>query len=555
MINIRNMRKLPGIHSLIAAFILALLSCTQQGEQRENIFRYNESKGIPTLDPAFARNQTIIWPVNQLFNGLVQLDADLNVNPCIAHSWEVSGEGRIYTFFLRGDVFFHDDPAFPDGKGRKVSASDFVYSLNRITDPQTASPGAWIFNSLERNPENDFTGLKALEDSILRIWIKRPFPAFLGLLSMPYCSVVPGEIVQHYAGEFRRHPVGTGPFRFQTWREDEKLVLLKNEAYFEVGLNGERLPHLDAVNISFTRDKQSEFMEFMMGRLDFLSGVHPVYKDEMITRNGILNPVYNDRIKMISQPYLNTEYLGFLLDPGTEASAGSPVLNKKIRQAINCGFDRAKMMKFLRNSVGTPAIAGFIPEGMPCFQEGEVRGYDYDPDRARTLLAEAGYAGGEGLPAITLTTTSDYLDLCEYIQHELSDLGIRLDIEVNSGAAFRNRVAYSQLTFFRGSWIADYPDAENYLSLFYSPNFSPSGPNYTHFRHSGYDSLFEEAINTGDREMRHEMYRHLDQMVMDESVVVPLYYDQVIRFVPLELQGFGSNPMNLMNLKNAYWSK
>lgn len=540
---------------LLLFTLLILSTCSGQMDRRENIFRYNESKGIPTLDPAYARNQTIIWPVNQIFNGLVQLDDKLNVLPCIARSWEISENGRVYTFHLRDDVYFHDHILFPGGEGRKVTAGDFVYSLGRITDPVTASPGAWIFNNLDRRAENSYSGFKALDDTTLRIWIRQPFPAFPGILSMPYCSVVPKEIVEHYGQDFRRNPVGTGPFYFKAWREDEKLVLRRNEHYFEKDKSGRRLPYLDAVNITFTRDKQSEFMEFMMGRLDFLSGIHPVYKDELLTRDGNLNPLYGGRIRMISQEYLNTEYLGFLLDSAAEAVRGSPLLDLRVRQAINWGFDREKMMKFLRNNIGVPADAGFIPEGMPSFEKEAVRGYFFSPDRSRALLIEAGYPGGLGLPEITLTTTSDYLDLCEYIQHELSTIGIRLRVEVNTGAAFRNRMANSQLEFFRGSWIADYPDAENYLSLFNSSNFSPSGPNYTHYSNPLYDSLFQQAMLTRAEPDRYRIYHSLDQMIMDEAVIVPLYYDRVVRFVPAGLEGLGSNPMNLLDLKKAYWSE
>ncbi|MCK4749981.1 MAG: ABC transporter substrate-binding protein, partial [Bacteroidales bacterium] len=486
--------------------ILLLASCSKSTQVRQNIFRYNESKGITTLDPAFARNQTIIWPVNQIFNGLVQLDEDLNVLPCIAQSWECSEDGKVYTFYLRRDILFHDHASFPGGKGRQVVASDFVYSMNRIIDPDLASPGAWIFNAVDRHAENSMNGFQAVSDTVFRIFLKEPFPAFPGLLTMPYCSVVPREAVEMLGDDFRREPVGTGPYRFRYWKEDEKLVLVKNECYFERDWQGNRLPYLDAVNISFTRDKQSEFMEFMMGRLDFLSGVHAVYKDEMIMRNGSLNPEYEDRVKMISQPYLNTEYLGFLLDPDMEAANGSPVLEKKIRQAINYGFDREKMMKYMRNNIGRPASSGFVPRGMPSFSQESVMGYTYDPDRARELLSQSGYPMGKGLPSITLTTTSDYQDLCEYIQHELYEIGIVLNIEVNTGAAFRDRMANGQLEFFRGSWIADYPDAENYLSLFYSRNFSPAGPNYTRFRDPFYDRLFEDALGVGEDELRYRLY-------------------------------------------------
>jgi oligopeptide transport system substrate-binding protein len=537
---------------IIPVFAL-ILSCSGDGQTRINIFRYNESKGIPTLDPAFARNQTIIWPVNQLFNGLVQLDDKLHVRPCIAHRWEISGDGKVYTFYLRGDVFFHDHPHFRDGQGRAVTAADFVYSMNRIIDDKLASPGAWIFHSVDRLAPAGLNGFEAVDDTTLRIRLTRPFPAFLGILSMPYCHVVPHEVVEKLGPDFRKDPVGTGPFRFKYWREDEKLVLVRNEKYFERDTAGERLPYLDAINISFTRDKQSEFMEFMMGRLDFLSGLHPVYKDELITRGGKLNPAYTGRIKMITEPYLNTEYLGFLVDPEQEAVQFSPVLIREVRQAINMGFDRRKMMRFLRNNIGSPAGAGFIPVGLPSYNAEEVKGYSYDPDMARELLAKAGYPNGSGLERITLTTTSDYQDLCEYIQHELSEVGIHLDIEVNTGASFRNRMANSRLEFFRGSWIADYPDAENYLSLFYSRNFSPTGPNYTHFSHPVYDRLFEETLMILDDSTRYTKYQELDRMIVREAVIVPLYYDQVVRFIPKGLSGLSSNPMNMLHLKHAFW--
>lgn len=539
---------------LIAILSFLLISCSQNVQERKNIFRYNESKGIPTLDPAYARNQTIIWPVNQLFNGLLQLTDNLELRPCIAHSWECSPDGTVYSFYLRDDVYFHDHSCFPGGKGRTVKASDFVFSLNRIIDPEIASPGSWIFNVLDRQAPNSVNGFEAVSDTILKIYLSTPFPAFPGLLTMPYCSVLPEEATEFLGESFRKEPVGTGPFRFQYWREDEKLVLLRNDNYFEEDEEGNKLPYLDAVNVSFTRDKQSEFMEFMMGRLDFLSGMHAVYKDEMITRSGKLNPEHADRITMIGQPYLNTEYLGFLLDPDLEIVRGSPTLNKNIRRAINYGFDRDKMMRFLRNNIGTPANSGFVPIGMPSFSREKVPGYHYNPDYARELLSEAGYPMGEGLPEITLTTTSDYQDLCEYIQHELSEIGISLNIEVNTGASFRDRMANGQLMFFRGSWIADYPDAENYLSLFYSKNFSPSGPNYTHFFQPAYDSLFEKALHTLDDSARYCIYQQMDRMIIDEAAIVPLYYDQVVRFIPKDLNGLGSNPMNLLNLKRASWN-
>ncbi|MGE0088313.1 MAG: ABC transporter substrate-binding protein [Bacteroidales bacterium] len=524
--------------------LLSIFSCSNSSEINtdKRIFRYNESKGISTLDPAYAKSQVLIWPANQLFNGLVQIDNQLHVNPSIAKSWKISDEGKTYTFYLRTDVYFHDNELFKGEKGRNVIASDFVYSLNRITDPAIASPGAWIFNNLTEN------GISAINDSTLQIKLKSAFPAFLGLLTMQYCSVVPKEIVEHYGNDFRSHPVGTGPFQFKLWKENEKLVLVKNPSYFEKDSVGNALPYLDAISVRFISDKQSEFLEFLKGNIDFISGVSTANKDELITKSGNLNPAYADRIKMIHQPYLNTEYLGFLVDSSKYSNKSHPLLNKKVRQAINYGFDRTKMMKYLRNNIGTPAINGFIPQGLPAFSDTIIY-YDYNPDKVRNLLKEAGFQNGEGLIPITLTTTSDYLDLCEYIQQQLSEFGITIKIDVITGATYREMVASSKVEFFRGSWIADYPDAENYLALFYSKNFSPSGPNYTHYGNSEFDNLYKKSFTTTDDNKRYEIYRQMDHLIMEDAAVVPLFYDQVILFVNRDIKGLESNPMNLLNLK------
>ena len=538
--------------SFIFLFALLLFGCTQDFNQSEagSVFRYNESKGIAGLDPAFARNQTLIWPVNQLFNGLVQMDDSLNVIPCIASKWEVQENGHTYTFYLRTDVNFHDNHVFPDSLGRKVSARDFEYSFSRILDPEVASPGIWIFEKLAPSPDHPL-GFKAINDTVFKIWLKEPFIPFLGMLTMPYCSVVPEEAVQFYSKDFARNPVGTGPFVFKLWREDEKLILLKNPKYFEKDKEGISLPYIDAVSISFIKDKQSEFLEFMKGNLDFLNSIHPSYKDVLLTRSGQLNPEFEDRLVLITQAYLNTEYFAFLIDSSISEAKLSPVSSIYVRKAINYGFNREKMMKYLRNNLGTPALSGFIPEGLPSYNPDKVKGYSYNPDTARYFLNKAGYKGGKGLPVIRLTTTSDYLDICEYIQFELAEIGINIEIDVATGASFRNKVANSNLVFFRGSWIADYPDAENYLSLFYSGNFSPSGTNTSHFTNKKYDDLYKKSLQTLDASERIVICQQMDSMIIESAAIVPLYYDKVIRFVPITLTGLGSNPLNLLILKTV----
>jgi len=548
----KKQRIIRSCQIVISILLVSLIfySCKPKiKNQDKTVFKYNESSGIGTLDPAFARDQAVIWACNQLYNGLVQLDDSMNITPSIAKSWEITENGTLYTFHLRNDVYFHQTEFFDFSIPRKVIASDFVYSFSRILDPETASPGKWVFAVIDTNISGkpDF---KAPNDSTFSIKLSKTFPPFLGILTMQYCSVVAREVVEKYGKDYRNHPVGTGPFQFKYWKEGVKLVLTKNPTYFEFFQN-QRLPFIDAVAITFIVDKQSVFMEFVKGNLDFQSGIDASYKDELLTSSGTLNLKYKNKFKLLTQPYLNTEYLGFLVDETKSNSSTNPLMKREVRQAINYGFDRVKMIRFLRNNIGTAARSGIVPQGLPSFDTALVKGYSYQPQKALDLLAKAGYPKGKGMPPITLSASASYLDLCQYIQHELSKIGIEVKIEVNPPATQREMISQSKLTFFRGSWIADYPDAENYLSLFYSKNFCPNGPNYTHYKNAMFDLLYEKSQNEVNDSLRYIMYQKMDNLLMEDAPVVILYYDQVVRLVQNNIDGLGNNAMNLLSLKKV----
>ncbi len=521
----------------VVVVLMILHSCSKNtSSQSHLIFRYNEHSNIPTLDPAFARNPQIIWPTNQLFNGLVQLDDSLNVQPDIAKRWTFVDSTCTFYFTLRDDVYFHKNEVFGDEGTRRVTAYDFEYSFSRLTDPKVASPGSWVMNNVESyNAEND---------SVFRIVLKRPFPPFLGMLGMRYLSVVPKEAVDFYGSEFRRNPVGTGPFQFKLWEENVKLVLRKNPLYFETDENGEQLPYLEAVAVTFLPDKQSEFLQFAQGKIDFVSGLDNSYKDEIITTTGALQEKYKDRVELITAPYLNTEYLGFFMD------ADTPEIQSKIlRQAVNYGFDRRKMVTYLRNGMGIPANHGFIPKGLPGFDA--IEGYNYNPDKARELIEQYKMETGDSEPEIVIGTNSQYLDICEYIQRELEKLGVAVTIDVMPPSTLRQMKSSGELDIFRASWIADYPDAENYLSLYYSRNFTPNGPNYTHYKNAVFDSLYVAALNVSDIDERKLLYTRMDSIVVADAPVIPLYYDMAIRFVNKDVSGLGINPQNFLVLKRV----
>ncbi len=529
--------------------ILFLQSCDNGNKNNldKQIFRYNEASGIVTLDPAFARDQAHLWICNQLYNGLVQLDDSLNVKPSIAHGWEISNDGKTYTFFIRNDVFFHDDPVF-NGKRRKVTARDFVYSFKRLASPATASPGSWVFANVEG--DNNNKRFIAVNDSVLKIILNKPFPPFLGILTMQYCSVIPHEAVEYYGDDFRKHPVGTGPFYLKNWVENIKLVLRKNPNYFEYDKD-KRLPYLDAVSISFLSDKMTAFLQFTQGKFDFLSGIAPSYKDEILDKQGNLRSKYRDKINLLKCPYMNTEYLGILVDTAVKNGKMSPLRLKAVRKAIQYGFDRKKMVAFLRNGIGIAGNKGIIPAGFPAFDKNAGYGYFYAPDSSCKLLRQAGFTQNNPVPPVTLFTTSEYVDLCKFIQSQLEDVGITVELNVLPPASMRDMKANQKLDFFRASWIADYPDEENYLSLFYSKNFAPAGPNYTHFSNPVFDSLYNISMSVLDTKTRTTLYRQMDSIVMEESPVVILYYDEVLRFVNKRVKGMTINPVNLLNLKKV----
>ena len=543
----------------LVALVFLTAGCGQRQSDEENlaIFKYNESAGILTLDPIYAKDLPHIWACNQVFNSLVAFDDQMNLVPMVAKSWDISEDGLVYTFHLRDDVRFHEDTCFKvkaevpelvpepvEGRegttSRIVTAQDFVYSFNRVVDKQLNSPGLWIFSSVKH--DDDQYAFTALDDTTFQIGLSKPFPPFLGILSMTYASVVPHEAVEYYGDDFRSHPVGTGPFKFQYWKENVKLVFRKNPNYFERDEAGERLPYIDAVSISFLIDKQVAFLEFIKGKFDFMSGIDARYKDELLTYDGNLRKKYEDKIELITEPYLNTEYFSFFIDPDDPLG---PDRARALRQAVNLCIDREKMLRYLRNGIGEPGTGGMIPVGLP--GHSNTIGYGYDLKRAQRLVAENHLEGY----LLQLSTVADYADIGKFVQSQVEQIGLQCKMEVMPPATMRSMRSNGSLPFFRSSWVADYPDAENYLSLFTTPNFCPAGPNYTHYSNPAYDKLFDKALLCNDMEQRARYYTEMDSLMMQDAPVVVLFYDEVLRFVNKRVKDMGSNPTNLLDLRRV----
>jgi peptide/nickel transport system substrate-binding protein len=530
---------------ILQVSFLLLLSCGKARKSEQNIFRYNEVSGISSLDPAFAKSQSVIWATHQLYNTLVETDEQLHIVPSLAKSWQVSDDRMQITFQLRNDVFFHDHEAFPNGKGRKMIASDVVYSFQRLMDKNTASPGAWIFN----NRVDAATGFEAIDDTTFRIILLRPFVQILGVLSNVYCSIVPKEVVEKYGPDFRRNPCGTGPFQFKVWEEGQALILVKNKSYFEKDSSGNRLPYIDGIKVSFLDNKASEFMEFRQGNLHFINDIDASFKDEVLNKKGELRNEWKNKVVLNKHPYLNIEYIGILVDSTNALVKNSPLRLKAIRQAINYGFDRRKMMLYLRNSIGTAAESGFVPTGLPSFDSVVVKGYSYNPAKAKALLLQAGFTSMKQVPEIKLLTIPIYADLGSYIARQLQDIGLNVKVEAVQKSLLLTQTSKSEALFFRASWIADYPDAENYLSVFYGKN--PAPPNYTRYKNAAYDAVYEQSTREPNDSIRYKLYQQMDQMLMNDAPIVPLWYDMVIHLVQPNVAGFKPNALNWLELRKV----
>ncbi len=530
---------------LIGAYLVIGTGCNTKLQSDKKVFYYNETTGIATLDPAFAKNQSIMWAIHQVYNTLVEIDSNLNIVPSLAKSWDISQDRKTYTFHLRTDVYFHDSNIFPGGKGRKMRAGDIAFSLGRIIDKNTASSGAWIFNNRIDN-DQPFT---VIDDSTFQLKLLRPFHPIMGILSMQYCSIVPKEAVDKYGKDFRRNPCGTGPFKFVSWDEGEALVFHKNEQYWERDEEGKPLPYLDAIQISFFDNKATEFLQFRQGRLSFINDIDASFKDELLTKKGLLRKEWEGKLLLNKAAYLNTEYFGILVDDQNPLVKNSPVKLKLVRQAMNYAINRQQLMMYMRNSIGIAAESGFVPGGLPSKNIDSVKGYHYSPETARKLLKQAGFTDNRKLPEIKLLTIPIYADIASFVAKQMEEVGIPVQVEVIQKSLLLEQTAKSQALFFRGSWIADYPDAENYMAMFYSKN--PAPPNYTRYKNPEFDKLYEQALLETNDSLRYALYRKMDQMVINDAPVIPIWYDMAIHFVQPNISGFHANALNLLELRKV----
>ena len=535
--------------------VLGLGGCKNVDKKSpQQIFHYNEDVSVTTLDPAFVRSQSENWIVSQIFNGLIDLDAQLQPVPALAKSWEISTDLLTYTFHLRSDVNF----CFVDKQGkvttRKMVASDVAYSLSRIADPATSSPGAWIFvGKIDSQLNRVFI---APNDSTFVLKLVSPAASLLGLLSTNFGYVVPKEYARLDKSYLARNPVGTGPFYVRRWEDEIKLVMRKNPHYHEKDTQGVPLPYLDAINVTFVKNKQTAFMQFAAGSYDFFNGLEGSFKDELLTDQAMLKPKYAQKMKAIITPFLNTEYVGCYL--GDYPGKTNWLKDVHLRRALFYAVDKQKLVRFFRNGLGDAGDWGVVPPILNVHEKEAITEANAAWQKALAEYQQSSYAKQNNKPEIVLSTTADYLDMMVYLQETWGRLGVKIKVDIQTGGMLRQLRNEGKLMLFRGSWIADYPDAENFLACYYAPYLSPMGPNYTHFEDAQFDTLYRliEAGESGQKaSLRKQYIQQANQILIDQAPVIPLYYDKSIRLIQPWVQGLENDAANRLVLKRVKISR
>ena len=525
--------KIYAVIALVLPLVGCITGCTTdlQDKPQYKVFKYNEINHITSLDPAYARTINNIWLVNQIFDGLVTMDTSKQIAPSIAKSWRIDRDGTRYTFLLRDDVYWHNDTCFVGGT-RKVTAQDVVYSLNRLLDPAVASPGSWVF----ADKVTDIDPFVALSDTVFVLHLKQPFVPMLSILTMQYCNIVPQEAVVAYGSDFAIRPVGSGPYRFKRWVQNQNLYLNKNPRYFDT-----LWPKIDGIKVSFAAEKKIAYLELKNGNLDYFTGLESSFINELLNKDGTLIESLANRLNFEKQPYLNFEYIGIRMD------SDHPILKNKLgRQALNYAVDRLTMMTTLRNNIGIPADKGVIPRGLHEYETSDYIGYIFDPDKAVQLLHQIGIQPGDDVEPLVLYTNNDYLDICTFVANNWRKIGIPCKVELLETAVLRARQKDGSLDLFRASWIADYPDAESFLCMFYGDN--PAPPNYTGYRNVAFDNLYLRSIQESDPTRRFALHHRMDSILIQEAPVVFLFYDEKATFYSKRSSGISDNGLNVLDL-------
>lgn len=516
--------------------VLFTLSCTKEKDLSEKVFHHFSPSKIATFDPIQISDVYSHDQAGKVYEALFEYHPYVRpytLMPNLAEAMpKVSEDGLQYEIKILKGVRFQDDPCFKDGKGREFVVDDLIYSIKRLADPKNMAKGWWILDEKIQGlnawrakhkaaKKTDYTeeipGLKKIDDHTIRFTLAKPFPQFIYALAMGQTFIVPREAVEHYGEEFLNHPVGTGPFRLEK-NEPHRLTFVKNPTFREKFFPsdgdekyaGKKIPFLDRITVDIMVESQPRWMNFQRATLDFLFIPSDSFQ-EAVGADGKLRPeLAKLGVEMTVDPLMDVTYTLFNFD-------NKLFRNKKLREAISLAYDRAEENKLFYNDTGIIAQS-VIPPGMKGYEEDFKNPLvEYDLERAKKLLAEAGYPNGTGLPELTLeiTNSTQIRQLAEHFALHMKRIGVKIKPIINTWPELSSKAHKSQFMLLSMAWLADYPDAENFLSLLYCPNKSP-GSNAASYCDPEYDRKFEKAVLLQDSPERTKLYKELNRYVARE---------------------------------------
>ena len=537
-------------------------------DENSGIRYYGSTERIRGFDPVTSADTTSSRAVSTVYEGLYEYEYLLRpytVRPLLAEAMpEISPDGLAYTIRVKKGIRFVDDPCFPDGKGREVTAADFIYSWKRVADVNNRSTCYWIFEGrivgLDEYHEKSIKGpvdydevvdgIQATDRYTIQIKLKEPYPQLIWVLTMSYTFAVPREAVDFYGKEFLNHPVGTGPYVISDWRwRNYRIGYTRNPTYHGDNFPtrgtaedkarglledaGKPAPITDDLVQYVIADESTEWLKFLSGDLA-ASGISRNNFDAVVTAQRELTPELQERgIRLEKTPQLYVTYVGFNMeDPvvGDSTDPATKLRHKKLRQALAHTVDIAKWVEFY-NGRQIPAT-GPIPPNMNGFDPDKKRPYPFDLEKAKKLIEEAGYPEGRD-PASgrRLTVTIELPNASDPEERQSVDLlasffasiGVELRPSYNNWPEFLKKMERRQCQLYRLGWVADYPDAENFLQLFYSKSASP-GPNHCNYNNPEFDRIFETARVMQDSPARAKMYQQAADLATEDSPWILLTY-------------------------------
>ena len=533
-----------------------ILTKVEGGKYQGGVLRLNSIEDYTSLFPAGNSDVYSNHIATNAYEGLFRFNQEtMETQPNLAESFEIDQSKTVYTFNIRKGVKFHDDECFADGEGREVTAKDFKYCYEYIASTEEHNKWSSFFSGVIKGVDayqsgkaKEVTGIKVKDNYTLEITLENPLAAFTSMLALLATAVYPEEAVDKYGYDgLKDHMVGTGPF-IATEIENGKIVKFKrNKNYWRKDEFGNQLPFLSQIHISFIKDKKEELDMFKKEELDMVWGI-PV--EEIPNIMGTLDEAregMNREFEVQSVNALNIQYYGFKF---TSEVFG----DINVRKAFNLAVDRDSLVNYVLDGEGVAAHNGFVPP-MKNYPYESVKGFDYNPKQAKSLMAKAGYPGGKGFPNITLNITTNgglNTKIAEFITAQLKDnLGVNISISPMAMNELYPKVEAHEVDFWRFGWIADYPDPATFLHLFHSSNFGADG-NYFSYNSEEFDGYYEAALKEIDVEKRNALYAQADQTIINDAVVMPLMFTTSIRLINPQIKDFYINEMEYRDLSAVY---